>query len=268
MAARELTLGGTPVLIYHGLGALVPADVDDREGKYWVSPASFGRQLAMIREGGHRVVRLYDFWTDDEDERLGRPPVVLTFDDGRATDYEIAFPLLLAAGVGAEFFLNTATIGQPGHLTWDQVVEMHRAGMSFQSHAHDHVVLPRLPPQLLRDELSTSKRLIEDRVGRGVDFLAAPYGLLDRRLVDTAREVGYQAVCSSLGWPARRGGAVVNRIVVYRGTTDARFAAILGRQPSGYLPGIARTALTYLPKRVLLRLRPEQLGAQLTAGDP
>ena len=55
MAARELTLGGTPVLIYHGLGAVVPADVDDREGKYWVSPASFGRQLAMIREGGHRV---------------------------------------------------------------------------------------------------------------------------------------------------------------------------------------------------------------------
>src|SRR5439155_22231736 len=134
IAARELAVGGTQVLIYHCLGVVVRADVDDREGKYWVSPASFVRLLAMLREGGYRVVPLYDFWTDDGDERLGRPPVVLTFDDGRATDYEIAFPLLLAAGVGAEFFLNTATIGQPGHLTWDQVVEMPRPGLSFQAH--------------------------------------------------------------------------------------------------------------------------------------
>ena len=38
-----------------------------------------------------------------------------------------------AAGARAEFFINTATIGQPGYLTWGQVAEMHRAGMSFQS---------------------------------------------------------------------------------------------------------------------------------------
>lgn len=267
MATRELTLGGAPVLMYHGLGAAIPSGVDRRQGKYWVTPESFGRQLAMIRDGGHRVVRLYDFWTAPADERPARSPVVLTFDDGRATDYTVAFPLLLAAGARAEFFLNTAAIGQPGHLTWGQVVEMHRAGMSFQSHAHDHVVLPGLSPRLLRNELSTSKRLIEDRVGRGVDFLAAPYGLLDRRLVETAREVGYRAVCNSLGWPARRGGAVVNRVAVQRGTTVARFTAILARHPSGYLPGIARTALTYIPRRILLKLRPDHLGAQLPIGD-
>jgi len=158
--------------------------------------------------------------------------VVLTFDDGRATDYEVAFPLLLAAGARAEFFINTATIERAGYLTWSQIVEMHRGGMSFQSHAHDHVLLPGLPERLLRNELETSKRLIEDRVGRGVDFLAAPYGLLDRHVVGVAREVGYQAVCSSLSWPARPGGAIVNRVAVYRDTTAARFAGILGRQPS------------------------------------
>lgn len=263
MAARELTLSGVPVLLYYGLGATVPAHAGARESKYWVPPAAFARHLVQIREAGQRIRRLYDFWSVEADAPENRSTVVLTFEDGRATDYEVAFPLLLAAGVRAEFFVNTATIERAGHLTWSQIMEMHRAGMSFQSHAHDHVLLPGLPERLLRNELQTSKRLIEDRVGRGVDFLAAPYGLLDRRVIDTAREVGYQAVCNSLTWPTRPGGTVVNRVAVYRDITAARFAAILARQPGAYLPSVARTALTYLPKRVLLKVRPHQLGARL-----
>ncbi|HYS19401.1 MAG TPA: polysaccharide deacetylase family protein [Candidatus Binatia bacterium] len=254
-----MTLRGAPVLMYDGLGTSPPADVDARLAKYWVSPGSFGRQLALIRERGHRVVRLYDVWAGPEDERPASPPVVLTFDDGRAADYEVAFPLLLAAGVRAEFFVNTATIGQPGYLTWSRIAEMHRAGMSFQSHSHDHVTLPGLPARLLKSELQTSKRLIEDRVGRGVDFLAAPHGLVDRRVVNAAREVGYLAVCAALGWPTRPGGVVVNRVAVYRHTTEARFRAILARQPWSYLPGVTRAVLTRLPRRVVLKVRPQQV---------
>ena len=70
---------------------------------------------------------------DDRDQGKEQVQTLLkTFDDGRATDYEVAFPLLLAAGVRAEFFVNTATIERAGHLTWSQIMEMHRAGMSFQ----------------------------------------------------------------------------------------------------------------------------------------
>jgi peptidoglycan/xylan/chitin deacetylase (PgdA/CDA1 family) len=249
--------------MYHGLGVPLASIVGAREAKYWVAPGTFARHLAQIRESGGRIRRLYDFWALDPDAPESQSAVVLTFDDGRATDYEIAFPLLLAAGARAEFFVNTATIERPGYLTWSQIGEMHRAGMSFQSHAHDHVLLPALPERLLRNELQTSKRLIEDRVGRSVDFLAAPYGLLDRRVLEIAREVGYLAVCNSLSWPARPGGAVVNRVAVYRDTTRSRFAAILTRQPAAYLPGVVRTALAYLPKRVLLKVRPRHLGAQL-----
>jgi peptidoglycan/xylan/chitin deacetylase (PgdA/CDA1 family) len=247
--------------MYHGIGDSIPAGVSDRESKYWVSPGSLERQLAQIRDGGHSIASLYAFWASREGP--AQQQVVLTFDDGRATDYKLAFPLLVAAGAHAEFFINTATIGQPGYLAWGQVAEMHRAGMSFQSHAHDHVVLAGLPPRILKNELQTSKRLLEDRVGCRVDFLAAPYGLLDRRVLDTAREVGYQAVCGSLSWPARPGAAIVNRVAVYRNTSTARFEAILGRKPSAYLPDVARTMLMYLPKRVLLKVRPHYLGAQI-----
>src|SRR5882724_4495945 len=254
-----MTLRGVPVLQYDGLGTALPADVEERLANHWITPVALGRQLGVMRELGHRVIKLYDAWARDDEEWPARSPVVLTFDDGRAADYEVVFPLLLAAGVRAEFFINTATIGQRGYLTWSRIAEMQRAGMSFQSHSHDHVTLPGLPARLLKSELQTSKRLIEDRVGRGVDFLAAPHGLVDRRVVNAAREVGYLAVCAALGWPTRPGGVVVNRVAVYRHTTEARFRAILARQPWSYLPGVTRAVLTRLPRRVVLKVRPQQV---------
>ncbi len=262
-----MTLRGVPVLQYDGLGTSLPSDVDTRLASHWVMPVSLGRQLAAIREHRSRVVRLYDAWAPHEEgERSSRPAVVLTFDDGRAADYEIAFPILLAAGVRAEFFINTARVGQPGYLTWARIADMHRAGMSFQSHAHDHVVLPVLSARILKNELRTSKRLIEDFLGRGVYFLAAPHSLVDRRVVDAAQEAGYQAVCASRGWPARPGDAVVNRITVLRDTSDEQFGAILAREPLGYLPAIARALLARVQHRVALKFRPSHLDGELSPG--
>src|SRR4029077_20225983 len=231
-----MALRGVPVLQYDGLGTSLPAEVDARLANHWVAPVSLGQQLVSIREHGYRVVRLYDAWAPyEEGERPARSAAVLTFEDGRPAEFDSAFPILLAAGVRAECFSNTAKVGQPGYLTWSRIAEMHRAGMSFQSHSHDHLVLPALSARVLRKELETSKRLIEDRVGRAVDFLAAPHGLVDRRVVDAAQEAGYQAVCASRGWPARPGDAVVNRVTVLRDTSEAQFSAILARQPRAYL---------------------------------
>jgi peptidoglycan/xylan/chitin deacetylase (PgdA/CDA1 family) len=259
-----MTLRGVPVLQYDGLGATLPVDVDTRLASHWITPVSLARQLVAIREDGHRVVRLYDAWTRDQAERPVRSPVVLTFDDGRAADYEVAFPILLAAGIRAEFFINTARVGRPGYLSWARITEMHRAGMSFQSHSHEHVALPTLSPRLLRIELRTSKRLIEDYLGQGVDFLAAPHGLVDRRVIDAAQDAGYQAVCVSRGWPARPGDAVVDRVTVLRDTTDAQFGAILDRQPQAYVSAIVRALLSRLQHRLTLKLRGPDVDGELS----
>jgi peptidoglycan/xylan/chitin deacetylase (PgdA/CDA1 family) len=265
MAARELTLGGVPVLMYHGIAPTPPSGVDARERKYWVPSASFRRQLVQIRLVGHHVVGLADLWAARKGGCVPDSAVVLTFDDGRASDYTTAFPLLAGARARAEFFVNTATIGQPGYLTWSQVAEMQRAGMSFQSHGHDHVVLLGLSPRLLDRQLQTSKRLLEDRLGRSVDFLAAPYGLFDRRVVSAALAAGYRAVCNSRNWPAQPGRNTVNRVAIYRHTSEGQFAALLRHRPAAYLPGLARTAVAFLPKRVFLKVQPQRLGvAQAT----
>jgi peptidoglycan/xylan/chitin deacetylase (PgdA/CDA1 family) len=188
---------------------------------------------------------------------------VITFDDGRLSDYDVAFPLLAQAGARAEFFINTANIGRPGFMTWAHVEEMQRAGMSFQSHSHDHIVLLGLARPRLEYQLHTSKQRLEDRLGRAAQFVAAPYGLLDRHMIETAEQVGYQGVCNSRQWLAQPDHRVINRVAVHAHTTGTQFNGLVTARPAAYLRGYGRMALAQVPKRVLLKLRPSLLGVAL-----
>src|SRR4029453_9681584 len=165
-------LSGFPVLMYHGVspGTAAPA-VPPAELKYWVAGPELRVQLAEIRRAGARVTGLGETWHSAKALEGPEPPIVLTFDDGRAAAYEASFPLLLEAGARADFFVNTANIGRSGFLNWGQIAEMQRAGMAFHSHSHDHVDLSRLPARALEYQVRESKHRLEDGLGTPVEFL-------------------------------------------------------------------------------------------------
>jgi peptidoglycan/xylan/chitin deacetylase (PgdA/CDA1 family) len=246
----QIRLGGIRVLLYHGLAAPGDGSVPGGGGKYWIAASRFREQLARIAKGNHRIRQLRDVW-DGPGAADGQLPAVITFDDGWASDFTVALPLLLQAGARAEFFLNTATVGTEGFLSWPQIAEMHRQGMSFQSHGHDHAHLLRLSTPMVKQQLRDSKRIIEDRLGAGVDFLSAPFGLLSRRIVDIALGEGYRAVCTSWAWPARPGKPVIPRIPIDRNTTVLHLSRVLMGSPGWYLRQLCWSGLKYGPRRLL-----------------
>jgi len=76
-----------PVLMYHG----VHDDAPPRgrfDPVYSVTPRAFAVQLDWLREHGYRTVLLRDLDTASGDKR-----VVITFDDGDASNAEVALPL-------------------------------------------------------------------------------------------------------------------------------------------------------------------------------
>jgi peptidoglycan/xylan/chitin deacetylase (PgdA/CDA1 family) len=238
-----LTLPGVPIFNYHGLAESAPPEASADARPYWISPTQFRSQLAHIREVGFEVVLM-----DDLKDRSMAPvsklrTVVLTFDDGLVSDYEIAFPLLTEFRQPAVFFLNTATIGKAGYLEWSQIAEMQRNGMSFQSHSHRHVDLTVLPSLTLNAELTESKQRLEDRLGSRVDFLAAPHGVLDRRVVQRALAVGYRGVCSTRCWPARPGSVIATRITLRRDVQIEEFHGFLTRELWPYARRLSRGVL-------------------------
>ena len=130
-------------------------------------------------------------------EPLIERPIIITFDDGHASNYTHAFPLLREYGFVATFFVTVKNIGSPHGMTWPQLREMADSGMSIQSHTMSHPFLSDLDAKQIRWELAESKSVLEDKLGRPVDYLALPGGRYSSTTRKIAEEVGYQAVCTS-----------------------------------------------------------------------
>lgn len=258
MAARELTRLRVPVLMYHGLTRTTPAAGD----RYSVRLQRFRDQLRLIRDHGYGVSSLEQLFSVPGSRQNVRT-VILTFDDGKASDYECAFPLLRDLRMTAHFFVNTATLGTPGYLTWSQVREMQHGGMHFGSHSHDHVALSRLSGDTLRSQLRRSKDILEHGLGTAVEYLAAPYGFVNQEVIRAAAAAGYRRVCTSNSWPASSDAQTINRIAVYSDTTLAEFERLIAQDTLIFLGRSVRSALLYVPKELLLRLRPQRLGVQV-----
>jgi peptidoglycan/xylan/chitin deacetylase (PgdA/CDA1 family) len=254
MAAGQLR--GVPVLVYHALTKVGTPDLPVRERKFWVMAAQFQKQLETIDREQYKVVDLPS-WVSSSDLEARR--VAITFDDGRISDYELAFRMLIERGMTATFFVNTSTVGRPGYLSWSQAHEMQKHGMCFQSHSRDHVYLTRLSPPTLDDQLRHSREELETRLGRRVTLLAPPYGRFDERVIDAAHKAGYAAVCSGRSWPSRPGSATIDRVAVYGDTSSRSFECILSGQPLLYMGRVARAMALEIPKSLLLRFWPAPL---------
>lgn len=122
---------------------------------------------------------------------------LLTFDDGNVSDFEIVLPMLKQMDCTAAFFIVTDRIGTPHHLSWHQVRELHKAGMTIGSHSASHPDMRRLDEAGQRKELLVSRLRIEEELGVAVTAFSFPFGKFNDGLVGLACETGYGVVCTS-----------------------------------------------------------------------
>lgn len=121
----------------------------------------------------------------------------LTFDDGFESDL-INARYMRERGINGIFFVSTAMIGTPGYLNRSQILEMNDLGMLIGSHSHKHRALNLMPISEAREQMVTSRKMLEDLLGRAVDHLAFPGGGHSRAVVSTAKEAGFRYVFSTI----------------------------------------------------------------------
>ena len=226
-----------PILMYHHINNTTPASALD--ASLTTNDAEFSKQLAYLRCAGYTSVTLQQLFDGIyKGAPLPSKPVVLTFDDGYSDAFTNAFPLLQKYGFGGGFAIVTGFLGQPGYLNWDQIKQMAGSQMEMMSHTVNHVDLNRSPDAVVRNELVTSKRALEEALGKPVPFLVYPSGEpffrgtpeRQQQVVAMVREAGYSGALAVRNTLTQDPSApyALNRVRVSGGVDIRKFAENMG----------------------------------------
>lgn len=180
-----------PILMYHYI-SVPPADADAVRRDLSVTPETFESHLAYLRQAGYETITMKQLiYGLSQEAPLPSKPIIISFDDGYRDHYENAFPLLRKYSYTGIFFVFTQVIDtyNVDYLTWEMVIEMHKAGMEFGSHSYRHSDLSGRDVDFLVYEILGSKEAIEERTGEPVRFFSYPSGRYDEltiRVLDSA----------------------------------------------------------------------------------
>jgi peptidoglycan/xylan/chitin deacetylase (PgdA/CDA1 family) len=250
------------VLIYYKVNSL-------RGNTLSISPEIFARQLRFLKEH-YRVVspsQVKDFMVNGT--ALPNNAVLLTFDDGYRDVFESAYPILKELKLEAVLFPATDYIGANRPfphderlpmanpvLNWDQIRGMMDV-FTVGSHTKSHRILTAMPLHEAKEEIVSSKALIEDRLGRVVEFFSYPKGAsghFNQALEDTVQAAGYLASFVTLTGPNPSdhvsGGKWLRRYMV-EPFSDFTFARLLDGSCDAI--GLKDTSWGVLSKRTFNR---------------
>ena len=183
-----------PIFIYHSVRAHIPNE-SQLQDAYDITPELLERQLAYLQINGYTAITLDQLATDLETGTTSpiAKPVVLTFDDGWQNQYKNAFPLLKKYHMTATFYVFTNPIGKKPHfLTWDELREMDKAGMTIGDHTLSHPYFRTLPPEEIKIEATESKKILESELGKPVLHFASPFGSTNPQIQQTLKDAGYK----------------------------------------------------------------------------
>ena len=117
--------------------------------------------------------------------------VVLTFDDGFASNYTYLLPILKKYNVPATIYL-TPNIQGVDALNAAQIKEMHDSGLvEFGAHTMNHVNLTKVDDEIANKEIIKSKKAVEKLTGVVCLAFAYPYGRYDQGHIKMVKEAGF-----------------------------------------------------------------------------
>ena len=251
------------VLCYHAVSERWPAPLS-------VTPQAFDFQVRLLAERGYRGATFTEAALGNGGG--GDKVAAITFDDGFASVYERALPILERYGFPATVFVPTRFMDQDAPLAWpgidewlggpheaelapmtrEQLRSLIAAGWEIGSHTLTHPHLTELGDDELREQLTASKRECAELTGSDCTSIAFPYGDSDDRVIAEAEAAGYDAVAMLDATLERKSAFTCPRVGVYY--VDSNLAYRLKVSPT--VRRLRRSRAWEPIARLLHRLRP------------
>jgi peptidoglycan/xylan/chitin deacetylase (PgdA/CDA1 family) len=121
--------------------------------------------------------------------------VGISIDDAYLSVYTHAWPRLKAAGFPFTIFIATDPVDREAanFMTWTQIQEMVKDGVTLGSHTASHPHMPTESQQKITGEIKRSQKRFLDLFGLAPDIFAYPYGETSLKIQALAKKLGFLA---------------------------------------------------------------------------
>ena len=136
----------------------------------------FQKQIKIIRNYNYKF---YDpknleknFYTAKTEKTI-----LLTIDDAFSSFYNVAWPYLKEEKIPFILFVSTEAVGKSGYMTWDQINEIEKETFVYiGNHSHTHDYLVNFKNTDFINDINTSSKIFEERLGYNPIFFSYPFG--------------------------------------------------------------------------------------------
>ncbi len=169
------------ILMYHN------TTPDELAGGMNIKPDTLKKQIKYLISKNYTFLKISDLSKFNSLKKH----VVLTFDDGFASNYTHLFPVLKKYNVPATIYL-TPNIQEIVALNLAQIKEMQESGLvEFGAHTMNHVNLTKVDDEVAINEITESKLSVEKLTDVACLAFAYPYGRYELRHTKMVKEAGF-----------------------------------------------------------------------------
>lgn len=176
-------------IIYHRFG----------ESKYPstnITISQFKNQLNYLKQQHFNVLPVPKIISDLQHQQpLPNKTIGIMIDDAYDSAYYVAWPLLKKYGFPFTLFVATDPVdkGYNNMLTWKQIHEMEKAGVTIGNHSSTHGHLALKSYQQIYQDIEHAQRRIQQQLGITPTLFAYPYGEYSLTFKKVIKSLGFKA---------------------------------------------------------------------------
>ncbi|WP_346873778.1 polysaccharide deacetylase family protein [Clostridium sp. UBA5988] len=187
-----------PIIYYH--------DIVEDQG-YSLQKTNFTvfkEQMIYLSENNYNTLLFSEVGNFTDKKLANKKNVMITFDDGYRSNYELAFPLMKELGLKFNIFICPKMIENkhPEYLSKDMLDEMYKSGLvEFGSHTYSHVDASLSTEEELLGEIQNCNKKISEWLGYSTKDFCYPYGKYTKKtspLLSNYYERIYTSDCKPL----------------------------------------------------------------------
>ena len=180
------------ILMYHYIRDGIDQTKDPIGYGLSVPASQFEAELSALKDAGYTGITMAQYAAGQG----GAKTVALTFDDGYEDFYTTAWPLLQKYHFTATAYIISGKIGG-NYMTWDQLRELHKAGIEIGAHTVNHIDLSKATPATQQVEIFDSKKTLEQQIGATIVSFCYPSGKYTATTEALVKQAGYTSATTT-----------------------------------------------------------------------